>query len=144
MARVTVVTDEARPARFPRRAVIRTLGWLLAAPVPLLFASMVSRHARLARERRRIEIPPPAADGVTFADEVVVCRAEGATRVFSARCTHLGCRISSASDDLLVCPCHGSRFRLDGSVAMGPAVRPLEPLPFTADARTGRLIVDVS
>jgi Rieske Fe-S protein len=135
---------DARPPRLSRRTAIRALGWLLAAPMPVVFASMVNRYSRLARESRRVEVPPPAADGVSFVDEVVVCRSGGSVRVFSARCTHLGCRISSAEGDLLVCPCHGSRFRHDGSVAAGPAFRTLEPLPWTADPRTGTLIVHVS
>jgi Rieske Fe-S protein len=142
MARVSSDLD-FHPAWLSRRTIIRAIGWLLAAPMPFVFASMVTRHARLSRESRSVEIPPPA-DGITFMDEVVVCRSATSTRVFSARCTHLGCRISSTVDDLLVCPCHGSRFRLDGSVAGGPAIRPLEALPFTADARTGALTVHVS
>lgn len=126
-----------------RRAILRALGWLLAAPMPFAFASMVRRYTAATRQPRDIVVPP-AADAVTFVDEVVVCRTGAGTKVFSARCTHLGCRITGTSDDLLVCPCHGSRFRPDGSVASGPAPRPLEPLPYTADARTGALIVHVS
>jgi nitrite reductase/ring-hydroxylating ferredoxin subunit len=144
MAPVTSETDEAHPAWPSRRAAVRALGWLLAAPVPFLFASMVDRHARLASGSKRVEIPAPAGDGVIFAGDVVVCRVAGTTRVFSSRCTHLGCRITETRGDLLVCPCHGSRFRLDGAVAAGPAARSLEPLPFTADAHTGALIVHVS
>ncbi len=143
MARVMAPAD-GRSVWPSRRTVIRALGWVLAAPFPLVFASMVSRHARLASQPRRVEVPAPSADGVSFTDDVIVTRSGGTTRVFSARCTHLGCRINTASGDLLACPCHGSRFRLDGSVAAGPAARPLEALPFTVDARTGALTVHVS
>jgi nitrite reductase/ring-hydroxylating ferredoxin subunit len=135
--------EEPRQSWLSRRLAIRVLGWLCAAPLPFLFASMVDRHARLAREPRRLEIPPPPVDGVTFVDEVVVCRVAGTTRVFSARCTHLGCRLTEARGEVIVCPCHGSRFRLDGSVEAGPASRPLERLPFSADPRSGALIVHV-
>ena len=42
------------------------------------------------------------------------------------RCTHLGCQPAlEASSRLLVCPCHGSRFDLQGRVVRGPAARPL-------------------
>jgi nitrite reductase/ring-hydroxylating ferredoxin subunit/uncharacterized membrane protein len=42
------------------------------------------------------------------------------------RCSHRGCSLSEGSfeNDLVTCPCHGSRFRLDGSVARGPATSP--------------------
>ena len=127
-----------------RRGVLRALGWLILAPMPLALASMLRRDEAVNRRPRQVVVPAEGVDAVTFVDEVIVCRQSGEVRVFSARCTHLGCRISSAVEDLLVCPCHGSRFRLDGSVAAGPASRPLAPLPYTADARTGALIVHVS
>jgi nitrite reductase/ring-hydroxylating ferredoxin subunit len=136
--------QERRHGWLSRRTVVRALGWLCAAPGPFLLGSMLNRHGRLSADPKRLEIPAPAGDGVALTDEVIVCRAAGTTRVFSARCTHMGCRITAATSDLLVCPCHGSRFRFDGSVATGPAARPLEPLPFAIDARTGALIVHVS
>lgn len=45
-------------------------------------------------------------------------------------CTHLGCQPAwDPQKGNLVCPCHGSRFDLKGSVLKGPAARPL-PRPF--------------
>lgn len=41
-------------------------------------------------------------------------------------CTHLGCQPAwDSKNELLVCPCHGSRFNLKGEVLKGPAIRPL-------------------
>ncbi|MGD0612378.1 MAG: Rieske (2Fe-2S) protein [Anaerolineales bacterium] len=42
-------------------------------------------------------------------------------------CTHLGCTVASQPEGL-VCPCHGSRFDLDGKVIHGPANQPLNRL----------------
>ncbi len=42
-------------------------------------------------------------------------------------CPHLGCTVESKSDGF-ACPCHGSRFDLQGRLVRGPAARSLTPL----------------
>ncbi|QLH20266.1 FAD-dependent oxidoreductase [Streptomyces sp. Rer75] len=52
---------------------------------------------------------------------------DGALHALSARCTHLGCLVRfDDAERTWECPCHGSRFAVDGSVLQGPAVHPLE------------------
>ena len=46
---------------------------------------------------------------------------------FDLACTHTGCGVNwNASENQFLCPCHGSKFTVDGSVTVGPAKRPLE------------------
>jgi Rieske Fe-S protein len=41
-------------------------------------------------------------------------------------CTHNGCKPAVPnSDGVMACPCHGAQFNADGSVAKGPAKKPL-------------------
>ncbi|MGZ4777771.1 MAG: QcrA and Rieske domain-containing protein [Thermoanaerobaculia bacterium] len=60
----------------------------------------------------------------------------------SAVCTHLGCIARYKSDErVIACPCHGSRFDIEGNVVHGPAPRPLPWLDVSEDAQ-GNLVVD--
>ncbi len=53
----------------------------------------------------------------------------GEVHAVSARCTHLGCLVAfNDAETAWECPCHGSRFGIDGSVLQGPANRPLPPV----------------
>ncbi|MEU3415911.1 Rieske (2Fe-2S) protein [Streptomyces sp. NPDC006658] len=76
----------------------------------------------------------PEGGGKIFADrKIVVTQPEkGRFKAFSAVCAHQGCTVSQVTDGTILCPCHGSRFRIaDGSVAVGPANRPLAEEPVT-------------
>lgn len=54
--------------------------------------------------------------------------ADGTCRGLSAVCTHLACIVHwNGAEKSWDCPCHGSRFGLDGGVLQGPATEPLEP-----------------
>ncbi|HEX7191854.1 MAG TPA: Rieske 2Fe-2S domain-containing protein [Thermoanaerobaculia bacterium] len=71
-----------------------------------------------------------------------VIGAPGGVYALSAVCTHLGCITRFRSDErAIACPCHGSRFDLEGNVVHGPAPRPLPWLDVTLDA-AGNLVVD--
>ena len=52
---------------------------------------------------------------------------DGDFKVVSATCTHLGCTVKwNAAETSWDCPCHGSRFDVDGRILNAPATRPLE------------------
>lgn len=62
----------------------------------------------------------------------------------SAICTHLGCLTAwHPETGRIECPCHGSKFRPDGTKIEGPAPRPL-PLLRTWLNEDGELMVDRS
>jgi nitrite reductase/ring-hydroxylating ferredoxin subunit len=54
--------------------------------------------------------------------------AHGREHCVSASCTHMGCILAfNPLETSWDCPCHGSRFGVDGEVLHGPATVPLKP-----------------
>jgi Rieske Fe-S protein len=68
----------------------------------------------------------PVGSGVIVGDVVITQPTAGDFKGFSSTCTHKGCAVNKVADGTIDCPCHGSKFNLDGSVAKGPATKPLE------------------
>ena len=61
------------------------------------------------------------------ADKLAVYHdSDGKIHTVSAVCTHLGCIVHfNSAERSWDCPCHGSRFDIDGEVLHGPASAPL-------------------
>ncbi len=63
--------------------------------------------------------------------------------VFAQNCSHLGCSINFNQDaKTFDCPCHGSRFHLDGTVLHGPAQNPLSHLTWKQGDNPNTIQVD--
>src|SRR5271169_3208947 len=65
---------------------------------------------------------------VTFLQDqqVYIVRMPEGFYAVSAVCTHLGCITQWKPEvDMIACPCHGSKFKLDGTKIEGPAPRSL-------------------
>jgi glycine/D-amino acid oxidase-like deaminating enzyme/nitrite reductase/ring-hydroxylating ferredoxin subunit len=94
------------------------------------------------RERggRRIEDLAPGEGAIVSAggEKVAGYRdPEGDLHAVSARCTHLYCQVRwNAAESSWDCPCHGSRFSVDGEVLNGPAVEPLERRALDGDTES--------
>ncbi|WP_086559369.1 Rieske (2Fe-2S) protein [Streptomyces africanus] len=84
----------------------------------------------------------PVGGGKIFEKEKVVVTQpdQGRFKAFSAICTHMGCTVTTVSDGTINCPCHGSKYHVaDGSVAHGPATRPLPAEQITVEGNSVRL-----
>jgi len=74
--------------------------------------------------------------------QVYIVRTNDGFFAVSAVCTHLGCITQwKPEDNLIECPCHGSKFKRDGMKVAGPAPRPL-PHFSIALAPDGELVVN--
>ena len=72
---------------------------------------------------------------------VFILRDRGGIRALSAICTHLGCIVTQITGGFS-CPCHGSKFAINGDVMSGPAPRGLDWLKVSL-APDGQLTVDL-
>jgi nitrite reductase/ring-hydroxylating ferredoxin subunit/uncharacterized membrane protein len=77
-------------------------------------------------------------------DRLAVLLVRTGERVFalSDRCSHRGCALHEGElndDDTVTCRCHGSTFRLDGSIVKGPATAP-QP---SYEARTSEGTIEI-
>ena len=99
---------------------------------------------------------PPREDGFTPVGEVSALNSEGfiASEVnkvpilvirapeagdkliaFNSTCAHQGCKVEwKQGEQLFVCPCHSSKFKPDGTVANGPADKPLSAIEVKTEA----------
>ena len=67
----------------------------------------------------------PVGSGVIVGEVVVTQPSAGVFKGLSAKCTHKGWTVDKVADGTIDCPCHGSKFNLDGTVVNGPAQEPL-------------------
>ena len=73
----------------------------------------------------KVAAPLPVSGFHAERDFILFAREEQAWAV-SRTCTHLGCRINFLEDKQLIeCPCHQSRFTVQGKRLRGPAERNL-------------------
>lgn len=136
------------------------LGWLGAGAVaagigiPGLLSLRSVVPNVLYEPPKQVKLGPLDAftDGSTFiaTQRLYVFREKNTLYCISARCTHLGCTVQlvnlkeAKGGFEFHCPCHGSKFRADGSNFAGPAPRPLYYYKLSVAADDGQLIADMS
>jgi glycine/D-amino acid oxidase-like deaminating enzyme/nitrite reductase/ring-hydroxylating ferredoxin subunit len=92
-------------------------------------AAMIGDRLRPPQAARADDVPAGEARvvGKGITRRGVYRDADGTAHAVSLRCTHLGCLLHfNAAETSWDCPCHGSRFDVDGAVLEGPATEPLE------------------
>jgi Rieske Fe-S protein len=118
----------------PRRIVL-----IGAAAAPLVACGKAAETAAQPGVAAGKVLTPVADVGeAKVVDGILITQpSPGVFKGFVARCTHLGCAVVVKSDGI-DCPCHGSKFNLDGTVARGPATAPLAASPVTV--RDGQIV----
>jgi cytochrome b6-f complex iron-sulfur subunit len=155
-----------RPEQPARRTVLVRLGTAagaaaLAAQGGIVLRSLVANVSYDPPSRIKVGLPSAFPEGLTLVPDkrLFISRHGKRFRAMSAVCTHLGCTVRAEASlrpdpsdpDTrratqvfeLACPCHGSRYREDGSNISGPAPRPLPAYRLTLAADDGQLTVDL-
>jgi Rieske Fe-S protein len=116
------------------------------APVRNLIAVPMARMPELARPGSSILLHVNATDFLGRRVSVLVANTTSqGLRAYGAYCPHAGCEVAWVDrEDSVVCPCHLSRFAVDGSVQRPPAVADLDTYPAKLSPDGQTLIVDLS
>jgi len=113
----------------------RFLGWvsgigIVGSAAAAFFSTFVFLKPRTTYgqpNRFRIGRPedfPPGARIAIDPKRVCIVREGDKVAAISTTCTHLGCIVAPSATGFQ-CPCHGSRFDVDGNVTGGPAPKAL-------------------
>lgn len=125
-ARWSRVFDPTRLAPFTKPSIVKGAAHVVKGLV-------IDRGTAITRTVDSIE--PGHGDVVGHAGRLVaaVRHEDGSLLAVDAACTHQGCLVQyDGLRSCWQCPCHGSRFALDGAVLEGPASKPLERVDVTS------------
>ena len=128
------------PSRITPRRFFLWLGLLaLCYPILRFLGYKVPTQPRL------IEVKTTLAPGKFFmGPDFILFESEQGPWAVSRRCTHLGCKINPREKEgFLECPCHQSRFTLQGVVIQGPAKRELPHFKVEKVGKAGGYIVTI-
>lgn len=144
------MSNRLEPEPLPRRDFLGLAGMWTAG---LAIAGSLVGMARLPKPRvtpeasslfraGRPEDFPPGTTKIIVDRNVRIASTEEGVAALSLICTHLGC-IVKETEEGFSCPCHGSKFSIEGGVIQGPAPRALRWLP-VSQAADGTLVVDTA
>jgi Rieske Fe-S protein len=118
-------------AELSRRALLKlslaASGLLAAGGLVEYLQYQTAPGASTVIELDRPSVYPPGSATHLREAGAWLLRDAGGLYAISTRCPHLGCTVERQVDGFR-CPCHGSRFSLDGVVLNGPAARSLSYL----------------
>lgn len=117
-------------------------GLLLFLPVFKFIDFRITPRPRLIKVSKLLR-----PGGFIMEAEFIIFDVLGVPVAVSRKCTHLGCRLNfNEQENLLICPCHQSRFTRQGKRVSGPARRdlPLYQVAVASGAERNSFVVTVS
>ncbi len=102
------------------------IGHLVAAPFP---AEKITEIAELAPDEARV---------INFENKKLAIYKDDKGKIYSLNpaCTHIKCEVTfNTTEKVWECPCHGSRFSINGEMYTGPARKDLEVIDLNSDTK---------
>lgn len=127
-----------------RKDFIKGLMYVLLLPLFYILNRMVKDHKRFGFVQQELRLSNAIPTGLSIFDKVIFYKSDQELKVYSARCTHLGCKINRVDGNEIVCPCHGSRYNTDGKPIKGPSVKRLQELDFKLDSEMNEIIINLN
>ena len=115
------------------------LGTFFFSLIRMLFPPVLPGKSSRFKIGRQEEFPPGTTKYFENQHVYVFSDQEG-IHAISSVCTHLEC-ITLKGEDGFICPCHGSRYGIDGRLEKGPAPKRL-PWYEISRSPNGQLVVD--
>ena len=112
-----------------RRLFFKRLSLAMLLPAALLSFFSIKRQKQ-TQEKNRILIDQQGLQDQQIENGVFVRIINGDVAFYLAKCSHLGCQINHIKEGVLVCPCHGSKYNLNGQVINGPSTKDLRLLKY--------------
>ena len=78
-------------------------------------------------------------DGITYLkqNQIFIYKIKEQLSIYDSHCTHMGCILNfNNQTNQFNCPCHKSRFDIDGTKLRGPAKRNLDKVAFKVKNKT--------
>jgi Rieske Fe-S protein len=126
--------------KISRRNFFKYLTYLVLIPFGIFsFSALSNKFSNKKNGIKKLSIND-LSSGFNFIEGLIIVN-EKNIKIFSSKCSHLGCKINSQKNGLLVCPCHGSKFDKEGNPVEGPAPNPLKEIRFEKNANSNELIV---
>ena len=92
------------------------------------------------KPNRKFSLPiKEIKDGITYLklSQIFIFKFQDNIKIYDSHCTHMGCILNfNSQTKQFNCPCHKSRFDIDGTKLKGPAKRDLDRVEFKIKNKT--------
>jgi glycine/D-amino acid oxidase-like deaminating enzyme/nitrite reductase/ring-hydroxylating ferredoxin subunit len=132
------------PVFDPSRVGLKTVTKVVAEGVGSL-SRLVGGKIKAPDEKSLEDLMPGEGGIVRLEGEKIAAFRDdaGELHLCSSVCTHMGCQVAwNSAERSWDCPCHGSRFGVDGEVLHAPAVKPLDKRAAPAEHNHGEAFVE--